>query len=133
MSRFVALGFLMFAIVTGLGCRDSRPSAPATTAVKGKVTLDRKPMATGEVRFAVPGFPPATFAVKDGAFSGEASVGQNKVDVVLMKDMGFTTTVPKTPIQVNTVADRFSGPNTTLTADVKKGEANEFTFDVSSK
>ena len=90
-------------------------------------------MASGEIYFSTPGFPPTVMEIKDGVFAGDASVGKNQVEVVKMKDAGFTTTMPKTAIKVNTVADAFSGPNSTLSAEVSKDGLNEFKFDVTSK
>jgi hypothetical protein len=49
-----------------------------------------------------------------------------------LKDVGFTTTEPKTVIKINTVSDEFSAPRTTLKAEVTKDGPNDFKFEVTS-
>jgi hypothetical protein len=114
------------------GCTAPVQKAAPTAPVKGKVTLDGKPMASGEIRFSTAGFPPNAFEIKDGNYSGTASIGKNHVEIVQMKQDGFTTTEPKTPIMVNAVADKFSGPGSTLSAEVPK-DGKDFDFQVTSK
>lgn len=132
MHRFACL--FCFVVVSALiaGCNAPVQKAAPTAPVKGKVTLDGQPMASGEIRFSTPGFPPNTMEIKDGNYSGTASIGKNQVEVVQMKQEGFTTTEPKTPIMVNAVADKFSGPATTLSAEVTK-DGKDFDFQVTSK
>ncbi|HZZ78097.1 MAG TPA: hypothetical protein VFE62_06245 [Gemmataceae bacterium] len=129
------LGIFCFLIVSGLiaGCTAPPQKAASAVAVKGKITLDGQPMAAGEIMFSTPGFPANIMEIKDGTFSGKASVGKNLVEVVRMKEEGFTTTEPKMPIKINTIDDKFNGPKSTLSAEVTKDGKNEFDFQVTSK
>jgi hypothetical protein len=124
--------FLVITLLSGCSNPQNAPPPPITK-VKGKVNLDGKPMADGEIRFMVAGQGPKITAIKDGTFSGEAFVGKNQVDVVLEKDGPPSTTDPKILTKVNLVDDIFSGPKTTLSAEVTKDGANDFNFEVFTK
>ena len=77
----------LFVIATWtVGCTPKNDPAPPTAPVKGTVTLDGQPMTEGEVRFAVKGYPSRPFEIKNGAFSGDAFIGQNNIEVTLDKD-----------------------------------------------
>ena len=114
-----------FFLALALGCTPQNAPPPTTAKVTGKVTLDDKAMPVGEVRFTVMGQPPKICTVKDGAFSGEAFIGKNRVDIVLEKDGPPSTTDPKTPTRINTVTHK------NLEAEVKEGP-NTFTFEATS-
>lgn len=134
MDRLVRAAALVLLAGCFLGCTGS--SGPPTVPlekVSGTVKMDGKPMPGGEVRFAVPGQPVKTMEIKDGAFAGEAHVGKNNVEVVWEKEGPPHPMNPKERIKVNAIADRFSGPNSVLEAEVTAGGKNEFTFDVTSK
>ncbi len=90
-------------------------------------------MATGDVVFTVPGQPEQRIPVTDGAYSGQAYVGQNNVGVFTYKEEAPTSGLSTDTVnKVNLVADRFSY-NTTLTADVTADGPNEFKFDARTK
>jgi hypothetical protein len=114
------------------GCKDSSSTAPGLVSVKGTVTLDGKPMAGGEVRFTAPGQSLRTVEIKDGAFSGQAYPGKNRVDVVWDQDGPPNPMDPSSRIKVNTVAPQFWGPNSKLSADVGTSGATDLKFDVTS-
>ncbi len=122
--------FSVSLVVVGLalvsGCSGTTITAPPVAKVSGTVNLDGKPMPEGTIRFEVMGFPPKTSTIKDGAFTGEAYSGKNRVDVVLEHDGPPSTTDPKVNIKINVVAPK------ELSADVTAGGANTFTFDVNS-
>jgi len=116
-----------------LGCTAPGPPTVPVAKVSGTVKLDGKPMGGGEVRFNVPGQPPKSMEIHDGAFSGDAFLGKNQVDVVWDKDGPPNPMDPTTKTKVNVVADQFSGPGSSLKADVAEGAGNTFSFDVTSK
>jgi len=134
MNRLVS-SFLLLAIVcVPVGCDKSGTNkGPALAKVSGKVTLDGKPMNGGEVRFFAENQPARSIEIKDGAFSGEAYVGKNRVDVVWDKDGPPNPMMPDGPrIKVNAVAPQFSGANSPFNADVPAGGAQDLKFDVTS-
>jgi hypothetical protein len=132
---FSALTLALTFVVVGVGCGSSERPEAATFAVKGTVTLDGKPMESGEVIFTAPGnTAAASFEVKGGAFSGKAAAGENKVAVfsykqgeaVQMGDQKFGGE------KVNFIPPQFN-QQTTLTAKVAESGANEFKFEVTSQ
>jgi hypothetical protein len=121
-------------VIWSAGCGGSEGhKAPPTAKVSGTVKLDGKPMPSGEVRFEIVGETVKAMEVKDGAFSGDAFVGKNRVDVVLEKDGPANPMNPSAKIKVNVVSDRFSGLKSTLSAQVNSGENAPFSFEVTSK
>jgi len=123
------IGLALFWII---GCGPSRVPLPKKVAVKGTVNMDSNPMADGEVVFVVPGLGPFNLPVKDGSFSGEAYVGSNKIEVFSYREGEPLTTGKKEATKINVIPDRFNSKST-LKAEVKDGDANEFRFDVTSK
>lgn len=120
------------AFATAWGCGSSTDK-PKTTAVKGIVTVDGKPMPEGEIYFVLSGQAPTTFPVKDGAFSGTGNVGKNAVEIRAYKTGPALLGDPnKSPTKVNTIPARFSDLSK-LTADVTEGGANDFKFEINSK
>lgn len=113
------------------GCTPAMPKLPPLAAVKGKVQLDGRPMATGEVVFSLPGMPEQRIPVVNGVYEGQAMVGANQVGVFSYFESEANSGLATDDVQkTNVVADRFSY-HTTLKADVKavKPEApNEFDF-----
>jgi len=121
-------------LIWTFGC-SGRSGQPPTAGVKGTITMDGKPLQTGELHFGVPGAPPSVLKVADGKFSGQAPVGQNKVELVILTDG------PPNPkyqgsgaaTKINTAPGKYWGPNTALDAPVSSTGPNEFKFDISSK
>jgi hypothetical protein len=132
MRRIFCVASWLLVIHGMTGCTTGNDPVPPTATVTGMVTLDGKPMAEGSIAFEVPGQPPKDMDIKDGTFSGEAFVGNNKVHATMMKDGPPSTTDPDIKTQFNAVAEKFSGANTTLSAEVMKTAANEFKFAVTS-
>jgi hypothetical protein len=133
MSRLcqAALFALLLAVT---GCGSTQSTAPQTVAVKGTVTLDSKPVPTGEIFFTKGGEPSNAIEIKDGAFAGQAPVGQCKVEVFVYVEG------PKTPgkygglaSKTNVAPQKYQGPNTALSAGVDASKPNEFKFDLTSK
>lgn len=118
------------------GCGSSKPEGATPTAtVKGTVTMDGKAIPAGEVHFGMTGVPPKVLEIKDGAFAGEAPVGKNKVEVFVYVEGPapppgkYGGERPKT----NTTPQKYWGANTTLSAQVDAGGANEFKFALTSR
>jgi hypothetical protein len=116
MYRIAYVTLLLMAGVCFVGCAAQNAPAPAVAQVKGSVTLDGKPMQSGEVRFGVPGQEAKICEIKNGSFAGEVYTGKNQVDVVWEKDGPPNPTDPTSKIKVNIVAS-----NTPQTADVAQG------------
>ncbi|MFO0819224.1 MAG: hypothetical protein U1A77_14855 [Pirellulales bacterium] len=136
MSRVLSVVTLALAVVVfGVGCGPKDPVGPKLVPVKGTVTLDGKPMESGDVIFTAPGNAhTSSFEVKGGAYAGQAAPGENKVAVmsykqgeaVQMGDQKFGGE------KVNFIPAKFNH-QTTLTAKVAEGGANEFNFEVTSE
>jgi hypothetical protein len=119
----------MFVVV---GCGKGKPK-PVPAAVKGAVTLDGKALPDGEIIFTASGFAPVILPIKDGAFSGEANVGKNAVEVRAYKVGPPLSTDPKgAPTKTNYIPAQYND-KTTLSADVAADTTNDFKFDVTSK
>lgn len=132
MCRRISQLASMLAIAFFLGCGDSTPKVKVT-AVKGTVTLDGKPMPDGELIFALAGQAPVVMDVKSGVYSGNAPVGNHKVEVRVFKVGPPMSTDPtKAPTKVNSLPDRFNNTST-LKAEVTASGPNEFKFDVTSR
>jgi hypothetical protein len=133
MLRYVCIVSGLLVVVGSFGCTANNDPAPPMVPVKGTVKLDNKPMSEGAISFEVSGQPPKSIDIKAGEYSGEAFVGKNKVHVTLMKKGPAATTDPNTFTSINGVAAQFSGPGTTLGAEVSKGGGNDFKFEVKSR
>jgi len=133
MKRLPGAVILVVLVWCVVGCGKRTPPGPPLAKVNGKVNLDGKPMAGGEVRFSVSGQPVKSIEIKDGAFSGEAHTGKNRVEVVWEKDGPPNPTDPKLPpIKVNVVDPKFSGMNSPFNVEVPATGASDLKFDVTS-
>jgi hypothetical protein len=131
MCRSVSLACLVLVVLLTAGC--SGKKEPPSVPVKGKVTLDGKDLPEGEITFIVFGHAPNIVPIKDGAYSGKAMVGKNRVEIRAYKQGPPLSTDPSgPPTKVNYVPDRYNG-HTTLEADVTAGGANDFPFTVTSR
>src|SRR5262249_38907483 len=102
MQKTVLAACLVLLLTFLAGCSTTQNAPPPPVAkVSGKVNLDGKPMASGEVSFNFPGQIPKNIQIKDGEFAGEAYVGKNQVQVVLQKDGPPATTDMKEPTKIN--------------------------------
>jgi hypothetical protein len=80
---------VFFILAAVVGCQGGDKQTYAN--VKGKVTFNGKPIEKGQITFAVEGRPPSTMDIVDGAYSGQAMVGSNKITVSAKKK---TATAP---------------------------------------
>lgn len=131
-TRICAVCFFCFLVLVASGCNSAPKGGAPAAKVKGVANIDTKPIATGEVHFSVPEFPPRVIEIKDGKFEGEAPVGKNKVEVFIYKETK-SEKYGGTPAKSNTVPEKYWGADTMLSATVEAGGANEFKFDITSK
>jgi hypothetical protein len=126
--------FCLTFIFCTFGCTPAAKKAAETVPVKGTVNLDDKPMADGEIWFSVPGETVNNLTIKNGAYSGNAHPGKNKVEIYQYKEGPPLTTDPdKKATKVNTLPAKYSGTESKLDANVTKGGPNDFKFDISTK
>jgi hypothetical protein len=132
MYRLLAICFAL-AIIGSFGCSSSQRKGPAPTApVKGTVTMDAKPLRTGEIHFGILGYPPQISQITNGTYSGEAPIGKNQVEIYIYVDGPPSPKNPGVPTKINTSPPRYWGRKTTLAAEVAADGANEFKFDLTS-
>ncbi len=129
--RTLLLAALAPLLIGLLGCSSAKGvPMDATVPVQGTVQLDGKPLAEGEITFAVDGKPPQIAAITQGAYSGKAIPGANRVEVAVYR----TETDPMTgdQIKINILPPRYN-VRTTLTAQVADSGENQFDFQIQSK
>lgn len=127
MRRVACVTCLLVGVVWVVSCTPRNAPPPATAQVKGTVSLDGKPMQTGQVLLSVAAQPPKTLEIKNGAFEGEVFVGKNTVEVVLEKDGPVGTTDKKEVQKINAV-----GSVTPQTVDVPKGGSSDLKIEAIS-
>jgi hypothetical protein len=135
MLRCQFLSILPILLISA-GC-GGKPSPPPVAEVKGKVTLDGTPLASGKIVFdGGPGVPAAELDIKDGTYSGQVQVGSKTVRISAYKAAPPQKGPPKGPgydtMQVNTLPAKYNTASKE-TREVKEGGPNEFDFAVTSK
>jgi hypothetical protein len=130
--KLLSVSFVVgMAVMAFVGC-DKGPQLPKQAEVAGTVTLDGKPMDSGEVRFFVENEPPVTLPVTAGAFSGKVFVGNSRIDVVRDVDGPPHPMDPTQKMKVNSVDPKFMGPNSPFKHDVTAAGAKDLKFEVTS-
>lgn len=129
----VVLGFAL--IVSAAGCGGaSGPPGPKLAAGKGTVTLDGKPMPSGEVLFISAG--QATAAqVKDGQFSGQFAIGENQVQIFSYREGGQVVEMGGEKFgggKENFIPAKYN-VESKLMANVQASGANDYKFEVTSE
>jgi hypothetical protein len=124
----------LFLILVGCG---KKSDAPQTAEVKGKVTLDGKPLSSGKIVFdGGAGVPAAEIDIADGAYSGQVPVGPKTVRISAFKEPPAQKGPPKGPgydtMKVNIIPAKYNSASKE-TREVKAGGPNEFDFAVTSK
>jgi hypothetical protein len=133
MSRLCLALVCGVALAWNLGCGPTPPNGPAPAApVKGTVKLDGNPVPAGEIHFGRIGIPPRVLTIKDGAFTGEAPIGKNQVEVYIYVEGPPSEKYKGERTKKNIAPEKYWGPKTTLEATVDAGGANEFKFDLTT-
>jgi len=134
MTRLLKLA-IVCTLVTCLGCTGPKPvEPPKTYDVKGQVKLDGNPMAEGEISFSLTGEVPQLLQVKDGAYSGKAYVGKNRVEIRSYKaaePVEMDGKIVNEGSKENILPAQYNS-SSTLSAEVTAAGPNEFNFEVTS-
>jgi len=124
----------LFLILVGCG---KKSDAPQNAEVKGKVTLDGTPVASGKIVFdGGPGVPAGEFEIKDGTYAGITQVGAKTVRISAYKDAPPQKGPPKGPGYDTMKVDLLPAKYNTAskeTCEVKSGVPNQFNFAVPLK
>jgi len=99
--------------------------------VRGTVTVDKQPLADGQIFFQIQGKAPVVLPIKDGAFEGKVEPGERKVEIMAYKEAASVPMegVKFEPSKVNYLPERYN-TSTTLKATVTEAGPNEFKFDL---
>ncbi|QDV50685.1 carboxypeptidase regulatory-like domain-containing protein [Gimesia fumaroli] len=128
-------------------CAQGPTDTPPLARVKGKVTLDGQPLTSGSVQFTPDKNRGTTGRMalgninEDGTFelmtirAGDgAQVGYHLVAIESYESTAFDPNQPVNQAPKSLIPKRYTDPKTSeLTAEVKSGEDNFFTFDLKSK
>ncbi|MFM8494194.1 MAG: hypothetical protein ACKOEM_01535 [Planctomycetia bacterium] len=114
-----------------IGCRWA--TGPATHPVSGTVTLDGKPLATGDVIFypESENMPAVMGKLEEGRYSFRAVAGRHRVSIQAVGDKPRIVSPVDPPVYTRLVPTRYN-QSTTLTADVTPAGPNRFDFDLTS-
>lgn len=138
-KQIACVGFLAVSLAM---CGCGGKAGVKKYAVAGAVTIDGQPLAEGEVYFrTVESATIDAVPIKAGRFQGEAQAGSRRVEIVALRS------VPPDPAAVAMYGDKAKelgagrenyipakyNTESKLTAEVKPGGPNEFTFEVTSK
>ncbi len=129
---------LMILAASLAGCGSGK-TPPKMATVKGKVTIDAKPLASGSITFeGTDGSIPTVIDIKDGVYEGQTSVGEKIVRIMAFKTVPLNAGGMTGPEYENKTTEQNYLParfntNSTDKRVVKEGDANEFDFGVMSK
>lgn len=119
-------------ILSANGC-SGEPEGPTKAPVQGKVTLDGAALPEGEISFVIPGQVPNVIPIANGEYAGEASVGDNRVEIRVYQEVTTNTEMyGEMTTRENTLPDKYNNQST-LAAQVTDDGPNEFSFEVTSK
>lgn len=117
-----------------------------TVSVKGSVSLDGKPVSSGQIIFNDVSGTEKAYAgvIKDGAFSFPSTAGQKKVSISSPQEVAGSSTIvggtPGDPVSAENPAPQILesippkyNDQTELTADVTTNGDNTFPFELTSK
>jgi hypothetical protein len=122
------------AALFGTGCAEKKVEQKSVQ-VSGKVNIDSKPLAEGEVTFVGdPGSIPEVIPIKNGVFDGTVKPGKKKVEIraFRIEKPPPTATGFVTDSHVNYIPERFNA-KTTLLAEVTESGISPNVFDVKSQ
>lgn len=119
---------VLLVLSVAMGCSER---GPRTYPVRGTVTYDGQPIADGDILF-VPedaSLGPEGGKILAGNFQLVSKAGKCKVQISVLDIGPDTEWVMGSPIAANYIP-RIYNEETTLTAEVVAGGANEFSFDL---
>jgi hypothetical protein len=115
-----------------VGC-SKKVEGPKIAEVKGKVTRDGAPLASGKIVFdAGPGVPATELDIQDGVYSGQVLVGSKTVRISSYKTVPQKGPMKDQTMLENTLPAKYN-TDSKETREVKEGVPNEFDFAVTSK
>jgi len=115
-----------------LGC-GKKVEPPKTAEVKGKVTLDGTPLASGKIVFdGGAGVPAAELDIKDGVYSGQVQIGTKTVRISSYKTVPQKGPMKDQTMQENVLPAKYNTASKE-TREVKEGGPNEFDFALTLK
>lgn len=77
---------ILLSLVAALLLSGCAKGPPPKALVRGKVTLDKKPLKEGEIYFVTMGKAPEKLLIVNGAYEGMVEVGERRVEVRAYKD-----------------------------------------------
>jgi hypothetical protein len=135
-------GFVLILIFCGCGGQEG----PATVTVTGSVSLDGKPVSSGQIILNDVAGNEKAYAgiIKDGTFSFPSTVGQKKVSISSPQEVAGSSTIvggiPGDPVSAENPAPQILesipakyNEQTELIADVTTAGDNTFPFELTSK
>jgi hypothetical protein len=131
--------FLLFFVLPCVGC-GGPPPGPELAPVEGTVTLDSQPLPDATVWFNPVGEGRSStgrtdaqgrFVINYGPDKPGAMLGQHNVRITTLQQ-GGDENLPDQPKSIPEKVPKNYFKDGTLTADVKAGENNNFTFDLKS-
>jgi len=133
MLRWRATALLLAPLLL-LGCGGE--NKPKMVEVKGKVTLDNKPLATGEIKFGEGGGDvPTILTITNGSYAGMAPVGEQRIEIHSYSELisgkkGLPGGIDAG--RENIIPAPYNA-SSTLTSEVTESGPNEFNFDLKRK
>ena len=125
---------LVLGCVLWVGCTGG---GPATYPATGTATFDGRPIPEGDIVFVSvdQSTPPAAGKIQQGAFRVDVPAGAKKVEIRASRmeklPEGQAGAMGETEMMVDYIPARYNS-QTELTAEVKPGEKNEFSFTLTS-
>jgi len=131
-TSFFTLSLTLFAI----GC-GAKTNGKPTADVKGKVTLDGNPLASGKIVFDEgAGIPAVELDIKNGVYEGKVSAGTKAVRISSYKTVpapkGMTGPAYDKGVEENFLPAKYNSASRE-SREVKVGATNEFDFAVTSR
>jgi hypothetical protein len=133
--RPTRLILVILSCASWLGCSGG---GVATYRVTGTATFDGDPIAEGDIIFLSVdnSTPPGAGKIQGGTFKAEVPAGQKKVEIRASRmeplPEGQTGAMGETEMAVDYIPARYNS-ETELTAEVKEGGNNEFSFALTSE
>lgn len=145
-SRRLFGNSLLSVVVVLIACGCAGPEGPVTVTVTGSVSLDGKPVPSGQIIFYDVAGAEKAYAgvITDGEFSFPSTAGQKKVSISSPQEVAGSSTIvggtPGDPVSAENPAPQILesipakyNDQTELTADVTTTGDNTFPFELTSK